>query len=254
MATGKRYYWLKLQEDFFSSKRIKKLRRLAGGDTYTIIYLKMQLLAMRNDGVLTYSGLEENFASELALDLDEEPDNVAITIQYLLSCGLVETSDNREFFIPYAVANTGSEGSSAQRVREFREKKALHCNTSVTHVKQICNGEKEIDNITLSKDKVRSTEVQQVVDAWNSLGLNKVQKVAEGTQRCDWLRKRIKDYGLDSVLTAIENIRKSKFLNGDNKNGWQITFDWFIRPNNFPKVLDGNYNDGGSNGGKKEYF
>ena len=125
MATVKRYYWLKLQEDFFSSKRIKKLRRLAGGDTYTIIYLKMQLLAMRNDGVLTYSGLEENFASELALDLDEEPDNVAITIQYLLSCGLMETSDNREYFIPYAVANTGSEGSSAQRVREFRERKGL---------------------------------------------------------------------------------------------------------------------------------
>ena len=37
---------------------------MAGGDTYTIIYLKMQLLALRSDGVLTWTGLEDNFADE----------------------------------------------------------------------------------------------------------------------------------------------------------------------------------------------
>ena len=53
MSNGKRYYWLKLHDDFFNSKRIKKMRRMAGGDTYTIIYLKLQLMAMKKDGVLT---------------------------------------------------------------------------------------------------------------------------------------------------------------------------------------------------------
>lgn len=152
---GKRYYWLKLQDDFFTSKRIKKLRKIAGGDTYTIIYLKMQLLAMKNNGMLEYTGLESTFAEELALDLDEEPENVSVTINFLLSCGLLETNDNVEYFVPYAVANTGSETSSAKRVREFRTRKALQCNTDVTPVKQNCNGEKEkeieteteIDNI-----------------------------------------------------------------------------------------------------------
>ena len=47
MAGNKRYYWLKLMDDFFDSKRIKKLRKMAGGDTYTIIYLKMQLLSLK---------------------------------------------------------------------------------------------------------------------------------------------------------------------------------------------------------------
>ena len=41
MSEGKRYYWLKLKDDFFTSKRIKKLRAMAGGDTYLIIYLKL---------------------------------------------------------------------------------------------------------------------------------------------------------------------------------------------------------------------
>ena len=39
---NRRYYWLKLKDDFFKDKKIKKLRQLAGGDTYTIIYLKLQ--------------------------------------------------------------------------------------------------------------------------------------------------------------------------------------------------------------------
>lgn len=142
---GKRYYWLKLQDGFFNSKRIKKLRRLAGGDTYTIIYLKMQLLAMKTDGILRWSGVEDDFASELALDLDETPDNVAVTLQFLLTYGLAETSDNINFFLPYAVENTGSEGSSAKRVREFRQRQALQCNTEVTQVKRLCNVEKEIE-------------------------------------------------------------------------------------------------------------
>lgn len=141
--TAKRYYWLKLQDGFFGSKRIKKLRKIAGGDTYTIIYLKMQLMAMKSNGVLEYTGLEQTFAEELALDLDEEADNVTITVNYLLSCGLLETSDNREYFLPYAVLNTGSEGASAKRVREHRERKALQCNADVAEVKQIGNGEIE---------------------------------------------------------------------------------------------------------------
>ena len=59
MSECKRYYWLRLHDDFFDSKRIKKLRRMAGGDTYTIIYLKMQLLAMKTDGIIKWTGLEE---------------------------------------------------------------------------------------------------------------------------------------------------------------------------------------------------
>ena len=146
MAESKRYYWLRLHDDFFNSKRIKKLRKMAGGDTYTIIYLKMQLLAMKSGGILTYTGLEDNFADELALDIDESCDDVQITLAYLLGCGLAETSDNVNFFLPYAVENVGSENASAQRVRDFRQKKkSLHCNADVTEVKRIGNAEKEIE-------------------------------------------------------------------------------------------------------------
>lgn len=122
VSSGKRYYWLKLKEDFFSSKRIKKLRNMAGGDTYLIIYLKLQLKAMKTDGIIRFDHLEDNFAAELALDLEEQADDVAATLIYLTHCGLAEISDSEQMFLPYAVENVGSEGTSAARVREFRNK------------------------------------------------------------------------------------------------------------------------------------
>lgn len=122
MAEPKKYYWLKLKSDFFNSKRIKKLRKMAGGDTYTIIYLKMQLLSIKQDGLLQWTGLEDNFASELALDLDEGVEDVRMTLMYLESCGLIETSDNVNYFLPYAIENTGSETGAAERMREMRKR------------------------------------------------------------------------------------------------------------------------------------
>ena len=147
-----RYHWLKLYDDFFGSKRIKKLRKLAGGDTFTIIYLKMQLKAIKTGGLLKWTGLEEDFASELALDLDEEIDNVKITLNYLLSCGLAETSDGTNFFFPYAVANTGSETSAAKRMRDMRER------NNVTQALRDSYGDKEEDK---DKEKDSDTEIDQ---------------------------------------------------------------------------------------------
>lgn len=57
------------------------------------------------------------------------------------------------------------------------------------------------------------------------------------------LSARIREHGKDKVLEAIENIKASNFLQGMNDKGWVITFDWFVKPNNFVKVLDGNYSN-----------
>lgn len=146
MAENKRYFWLRLHDDFFDSLRIKKMRKMAGGDTYTIIYLKMQLKSIKKGGVLTFTGVEQDFASELALDIDESVEDVKMTLSYLIGCGLVQCSDEVNFFLPYAVENTGSETASTQRSRDFRQKqKVLHCNTTATQVQRECNAEIEIE-------------------------------------------------------------------------------------------------------------
>ena len=146
----KRYYWLKFKDDFFDSKRIKKLRKMAGGDTYVVIYLKMQLKALRTDG--EYTGIEENFADELALDIDENPDDVRVVLCFLLGCGLCECSDNIHYFMPYVVENTGSETAGTQRWREWKNRKALESNATPTLPQRTTNVEKENREKSKSKD------------------------------------------------------------------------------------------------------
>lgn len=158
MAEPKRYFWLKLHKDFFQRKEIKRLRKIAGGDTYTIIYLKMLLRSIMSDGKLYFDGLEDDFASELALDLDEKEENVQITIQYLLKSGLLEMCSDEEYYLPDTKDSTGCETAVAVRVRRHREKqKALQCNTDVTQMKHLCNGEIEKE---LEKEKELDKEIE----------------------------------------------------------------------------------------------
>ncbi len=73
---------------------------------------------------------------------------------------------------------------------------------------------------------------------------NKDTPISEAvTNRYKSLICRIDEYGIDKVLKAIKNINNSSFLKGQNKNNWTIYFDWLVKPNNFIKVLEGNYAD-----------
>lgn len=166
MAEGqKRYYWLKLQNDFFSRKEIKRLRRIAGGDTLTIIYLKMLCRSLKDNGKLYYDGLDNDFVSELAMDIDEDTENVQITVNYLIKTGLLEQIDEVEYTLKDAESNTGTETAVAARVRKHRERqKALQCNTDVTAVKQLGNVEieKEIEKeIEIDKEKEEEIEEEE---------------------------------------------------------------------------------------------
>lgn len=99
------------------------------------------------------------------------------------------------------------------------------------------------DNNTISKDIVSSTKVQPIIEAWNSLGLQKIISINQNTNRYKLLNARLNEHGIENVLKAIENIKNSSFLKGQNNKNWTVTFDWMIKPNNFIKVLEGNYTD-----------
>lgn len=222
MAEPKRYFWLKLHKDFFQRKEIKRLRKIAGGDTYTIIYLKMLLRSIMSEGKLYFDGLEEDFAAEVALDLDESEENVQITITYLLNSGLLEMRSDDEYYLPDTKNSTGCETAVAARVRRHREKqKALQCNTDVTQVKHLCNGEieKEIDkekdieiehrdrDITISTTR-ENKEIENpqslspvsnidIYDLWtNSFGV--ISSFVKGS-----LDDLIAEYGLVNVSDAL---------------------------------------------------
>ena len=57
------------------------------------------------------------------------------------------------------------------------------------------------------------------------------------------IKNLFKEYSVEELLQAIDKIHISKFMQGDNKNKWQVTFDWLIKKANLLKVLEGNYDD-----------
>lgn len=118
---AKRYYWLKLPKDFFEDKAIKRLRQIAGGDTYTIIYLKMLLKSMEDDGKLFYEGIEDTICEEIALDINESADDVQVTISYLEKKGLLVVTDS-EVELTRLTEMVGSETDKAELMRKLRSK------------------------------------------------------------------------------------------------------------------------------------
>lgn len=131
---SKRYYWMKLKNTFFSQPAIKRLRKIPGGDTYTIIYLKMMLHTVDAQGVFIFEGIESSFEKEVALILDEEEDAVHMTIDYLRSRMLIEEGHG-EYGMDYLMTEVpeliDSETVAAKRKRLRQQKErqqfAIEC-------------------------------------------------------------------------------------------------------------------------------
>lgn len=215
MAEPKRYFWLKLHRDFFQRKDIKRLRKIAGGDTYTIIYLKMLLKSIMSEGALFFDSLEDDFVSELALDIDEDVENVKITVQYLLKVGLLECVSDTEYSLPDAQNNTGAETAAASRMRRSRAKNELLKRNNVTPMLQNGYGEiekeleieiekeLEIDNKNCRLSDKSSTVVSEIIDYLNLKTGKHFRKSIANTTRA--INARIKEgFTVDDFKAVID--------------------------------------------------
>lgn len=156
----------------------------------------------------------------------------------------------------FANRMNGSKGGRPKKVQESEETERLDENRAVSKKpngskKTLIEENKTEENKTEQNNSIKEAKASlcyaPVVDAWNSLpeGIAKINGIVKESTREKLLTKRIRDYSMDSVMDAIEKVRQSKFLQGVNNKGWSITFDWFVKPNNFQKVLDGNYDERG---------
>lgn len=253
MATvNKRYYWLKLQEGFFRQKEIKRLRKIAGGDTYTIIYLKMLLQSLSSHGVLFFDSIENDFISELALDIDENEEDVAITVQYLMSKKILVEISEDEYLLTTCEEMVGSETASTRRSRKHRNnQKALQCNTDATKRNGEIEKEKELD-IDIEKEIEKRVTCQQVADLYNDtcVSFPRIQTLSENRKKA--IKARLKVYSLEDFKKLFEKAEASTFLKGSNNRNWSANFDWLIKDSNMAKVLEGNYDDKHKTSGKRK--
>lgn len=139
-----------------------------------------------------------------------------------------------------------------QEINQVTNQQSTNNQPTTNHTQE---GKKLRNNYSISKEILSESEDSQgdtardrIIRAWNELPLQNIKTIGKGSTRYTLLQARTKEYGLGAILEAITIIGRSPFLLGQNKRGWTITFDWFIKPNNFPKVLEGNYLDKDSSG------
>ena len=198
MGQNKKYYWLKLKENFFEEKQIKYLRSLPDGDKIVIAYLKMQLKSLKTEGFIKYDSILPSNIDELAMILDENTNIIKLMIGALQKVNAVEILDDGSFYMIAMQDLIGKEGESAERVRRFRERheqKMLQCNGDVTK----CNTEIEKE-IEIDIDKEKEIEIEKNI---------KKEKKKKETEFDSVINENFTDEELKQTIYEFIKMRKA---------------------------------------------
>jgi predicted phage replisome organizer len=208
MAQNKKYYWLKLKEDFFEEKQIKYLRKLPDGDKLVIAYLKMQLKSLKTEGFIKYDSVLPSNIEELSMILDEDINIITLLIKALQQVNAIEILDDGSFYMIAMQDLIGKEGQSAERVRRFRqnqkqkELKMLQCNTHVTKCNTEIEKEKEIDiekeiELDVVENKLFNKDVTRINDLMlECLNTTNINNIKECINYLDELPLELIEYAL----------------------------------------------------------
>lgn len=234
--------WIRLEIDMFDNKKIRHIRKLPEGNNIVLIWMMLLTMAGRcnSNGIIF---LTENipYTNKMLadeLDFDESVIELALTI--LEKFGMI-TRDGTLLSIPGWEEHQNIDG--LEKIREqTRKRVAEHRKRQKELSEEECMPEIP-EQISCEKDLVKPGDVQKVVDEWNKLQQFGIQPVVRMTaRRTQMLKARIREYGMDKVMEAIEKVKKSDFLTGRKKD-FIITFEFFINPNKFIKILEGFYDN-----------
>lgn len=273
--------WIKICSDIFDDEKIMLIENLPSADSIIVIWFKLLCLAGKNNnsGVFILNDKIAYTDEMLATVFRRDINTVRLALKTFENYGMIEIVSG-----VYTIPNWGKyqnldkieQKSQYMRnyMQEYRKKQKdkIECktnsklygkinskaNVSSAEVynkeldkKELDNKEKEIEeenDLIVSKDTIRQTDVQRIIDEWNTLeefGITPVKRMTPKREQA--VKARIRQNCVEDILEAIENIRRSTFLQGQNKNGWMVTFDWFLKPGNFAKVFEGQYADKSTN-------
>lgn len=134
---AKKYYWMKLREDFFDDDAIEWLEDQPKGKEYALFYLKLCLKSLKTNGILIRKVgtlLVPYDTKKLAEVTKTEFDTVVVAMELLKRIGLVEILECGEICIPRMEEMIGSETDKAAIMRRIREQKKMLAGNNVTDV------------------------------------------------------------------------------------------------------------------------
>lgn len=220
MSDNKKYYYLKLKDNYFERDNVKVLESMKNGHLYSLILLKLYLKAVKHDGALKMTDAipysPEN-VEILSSVINHDIDNVKETIRLAVKLDLITVLDSGEIWMTDIQNFIGKSSTEADRIREYRNK--------ITNDVQMYDKPTPEIEIELKKEKDLEADKQPVSD--HLLLTEKEQK------------ELIEEYGetlLHEVYEEIENWiynkQKGKFTWKDHKRGIKT---WIKRKREFEK-------------------
>ncbi len=180
MSRNKKYYWMKLKEDFFEDDTIEWLEEQPNGKEYALFYLKLCLKSLKSDGVLIRKVgdmLVPYDAMKLSDMTRTDVDTVVVAMELFQKIKLVEILENGEIYLSSLQDMVGMETSEAQRKRLYRQnnKNLGHCPDIVQGVsdKRQPEIEKEIE---IEKEKEKDKKKSSAKRSFTPPTLQEVQE------------------------------------------------------------------------------
>jgi hypothetical protein len=210
------------------------------------------LLGLRDEGRLYFEGIEDTFVEELALELDEDAENVKVTMAYMLRMGMLQEVSESELFLTRLPECVGKETSKAELMRKKRAREKAEVLEGGNNVTEAlppvtkCYTEKEIEKDKEEdiekREKRIEVDYQLIADMYNSIcsSYPKIRALSDARKKA--IKARFNSgYSKEDFKDLFTYAESSDFLKGKNDRNWQATFDWLIKDANMAKVLDGNY-------------
>ena len=230
--------FLQLCDRFMNELRI--LRTVSGGDTLIVIYEDAHIAALATNGVLEIP--EHIEAAQYILDKAARPpqdlDMVRTALRYFIRYNLVECT--RRDGTPVRLTSADIKDicvddiASINFILTSEYTRGWAKDTLYRREKKKAEKKKE------AADKIAKADVDRIVTAWNKTGLTEVKRITD--KRRKQIATRVRSFGIDEVLKAIEKVGKSNFC----RQGIWCDIDWLMKnDDNMNKALEGKYDNAG---------
>ena len=162
---AKKYYWLKLKEDFFDDDAIEWLEEQPKGKEYALFYLKLCLKSLKTDGVLIRivgTMLVPYDMKKLSEITKTDFDTVVVAMELLKNIGLVEILENGEIFLPGLQQMVGSETQWAKYKRDGKKLEDFQSDSKQKKLENFQQDSNEPPKILQTEN--RDKEIEKEID------------------------------------------------------------------------------------------
>ncbi|MCT4617854.1 MAG: phage replisome organizer N-terminal domain-containing protein [Marinisporobacter sp.] len=275
MSDHKKYYYLKLKENFFDTEEIQVLEAMENGYKYSNLLLKLYLKSLKYEGEVRFNEFipynEEMIAAVTHMDID----TVRVALRIFKQLRLIEILDDGTIFMLSIQDFIGKTSTEAERKKRYRKKIAKEKNKLLTGQMMDKCPDKCPDNFGTNMDKTKTfldkrppeIEIEKEIEIdleteiekekgvppapyekikklfnENCIHLAKVRSLSQNRKKHLQARWKQFDYNLETFKEIFKKVNKSEFCNGSNNRKWQVDFDWLIKNDeNMVKVLEGKY-------------